>query len=137
MSDSESNKTEKKKVSPEFVENVKRYLAVDDKLRDIREKSKVLNNEKKEREEFILKYLQTIEEEEIGVIDGKLKRNVTKSQAPLKKEFIQKALVEIVGDATKAQIFTEHILKSRPVTEKVTLRRSKNRVKEAINNLEK
>mgnify|MGYP000580539991 CR=1 FL=1 len=71
MSDSESNKTEKKKVSPEFVENVKRYLAVDDKLRDIREKSKVLNNEKKEKEEFILKYLQTIEEEETLSLEAK------------------------------------------------------------------
>ena len=47
MSDSE-NKSEKKKVSPEFVSAVKKYLEVDDKLREIREKTKTLTSEKKE-----------------------------------------------------------------------------------------
>ena len=41
MSDSE--KSDKKKVSKEFVEAVKKYLDVDDKLRDIKEKTKNLN----------------------------------------------------------------------------------------------
>lgn len=131
----EETQTEKKKVSPEFVQNVKRYLEVDDKLREIREKTKTLNAEKKTKEEFILNYLQAIEENEINVADGKLKRNVTKSQGPLKKEFIQIALTDIVGDAIKAQALTDHIIKSRPVTEKVSLRRSKNRVKEALDKL--
>ena len=46
------SETEKKKVSAEFVQNVKRYLEVDDKLREIKEKTKSLTGEKKEREEF-------------------------------------------------------------------------------------
>jgi hypothetical protein len=133
MSDSE-NKGEKKKISKEFVDSVKRYLEVDDKLREIKEKTKDLNNEKKQKEEFILNYLQTIDEKVIDVADGKLRRNISKTQAPLKKETIQKALIDIVGDATKATAMTEQIIKSRPVVERVTLKRTKNRINEAIDN---
>jgi hypothetical protein len=135
MSDSENN-SEKKKVSKEFVEAVKKYLEVDDKLRDIKEKTKNLNTEKKTKEEFILTYLQSIDEKVIDVSDGKLRRNISKTQAPLKKETIQKALAEIVGDANKATAMTEQIIKSRPTVERVTLKRTKNRVKEAIGNVD-
>jgi hypothetical protein len=128
MTDSDT-KTEKKKVSHEFVQSVKKYLEVDDKLREIREKTKTLNIEKKQREEFILNYLQTIDENVIDVADGKLKRNISKTQAPLKKELIQKTLTEIMGDANKAVSITDQIIKSRPTIERVTLRRSKNRTK--------
>jgi len=130
MSDSE-NKGEKKKISKEFVESVKRYLEVDDKLKEIKEKTKNLNTEKKQKEEFILNYLQTIDEKVIDVADGKLRRNISKTQAPLKKETIQKALIDIVGDANKATAMTEQIIKSRPTIERVTLKRTKNRIKEA------
>ena len=131
MSDTE-NKTEKKKVSPEFVDTVKKYLAIDDKLREIREKTKTLTNEKKQREEYILNYLQAMDENVMDVPDGKLRRNISKTQAPLKKELIQKSLTEIIGDANKAMAMTDHIIKSRPMVERVTLKRTKNKIKEAI-----
>jgi hypothetical protein len=130
MSDSE-NKTDKKKVSPEFVDNVKKYLTADDKIRELREQNKKLIQEKKQREEFILNYLQQVDEKMIDVPDGKLRRNVSKTQAPLKKETIHKALTDIMGDATKALDITDKIIKSRPTVERVTLKRTKNRVQEA------
>ena len=126
---SETN-TEKKKVSPEFVQNVKKYLEIDDKIRELKEKIKIITADKKEKEEYILSYLQTIGENVIDVADGKLKRNVTKSQAPLKKELIQKTLAELVGDSNKAVSMTEEIIKSRPLVERVSLRRTKVKVKE-------
>lgn len=129
MSDSES-KSEKKKVSAEFVSAVKKYLDVDDKIKEIREKTKTLNLEKKEKEEFILNYLQTLDEKVIDVPNGKLRRNVSKTQVPLKKEVIQKALIEIVGDTNKATAMTDQIIKSRPTIERVTLKRTRNRVKD-------
>lgn len=132
MSDSD-NKSEKKKVSAEFVQNVKKYLEVDDKLREIKEKTKQLNTEKKQKEEYILNYLQTIDEKVIDVADGKLRRNISKTQAPLKKDTIQKALTDIVGDSNKAISITEQIIKSRPTIERVTLKRTRCRIKEVIN----
>jgi hypothetical protein len=119
--------SEKKSVSAEFVQSVKKYVDVDNKLREIREKTKTLNLEKKETEAFILDYLQSIDEKEVGIVDGKLKKNVTKSQKPLKKEYIHQALVEITGDSVKAQSITEHIIKNRPSVERISLKRIKNK----------
>lgn len=116
-----------KKVSPEFIQNVKKWLEIDDQIKEIRKSNKVLMTNKKEKEQFILDYLSTIDENVIDVRDGKLRKNVTKSQAPLKKETIHKALTEITGDASKATAMTDHIIKSRPIVEKVNLKRTRNR----------
>ena len=119
---------EKKTVSPEFINTFKKYLEIDDKLKEYREIIKKMTSDKKEKEDFILNYLQVIEESVIDVRDGKLRRNISKTQAPLKKELIQKALTDIVGDAIKAQAMTDQIIKSRPIVERVTLKRTKNKI---------
>jgi hypothetical protein len=123
-----SEQENKKMVSPEFVNSVKKYLEVDDKLKEYRDMIKKLTTDKKEKEEYILNYLQSIEESVIDVRDGKLRRNISKTQAPLKKELIQKTLTEIVGDAIKAQSITDQMMKSRPIVERVTLKRTKNKI---------
>jgi len=124
MSESDSNK---KQISQEFVQAVKKYLEVDDKLREIKDKTKKLNTEKKEKQEFILNYLTSIEESIIDVADGKLKKTITKTQAPLKKELIHKALTDLTGDSVKAQSMTETIINSRPTIERINLKRTKNK----------
>ena len=121
-----------KKISPEFVQSVKKYLDVDNKLESLKKDIKLLTTEKKEKEDFILNYLQSIDEKVIDVADGKLRRNISKTQAPLKKGTIQKALTDIVGDSIKATAMTELIIKSRPIVERVTLKRTKNRSTNAV-----
>jgi len=118
----------KKTVSPEFVNTVKEYLEIDDKMKDYKEKIKKLSGDKKKNEEFILNYLQTLDEKVIDVKDGRLRRNISKTQSPLKKELIQQTLTTLVGDAIKAQAMTNEIIKSRPFVERVTLKRTKNKV---------
>ena len=126
-----------KKVSPEFVQSVKKYLEVDDKIKEIREHMKKLTTEKKSKEEFILNYLQSIDEKVIDVADGKLRRNISKTQSALKKDTIQNALTEIVGDSVKAIEITNQIIKSRPMVERVTLKRTRNRTADIFTKEEK
>ena len=126
------SEVEKKTISHEFIENVKRYLLIDDKIKQLKEENKKLLTDKKEREEFILNYLQNIDENVIDVHDGKLRRNVSKTQAPLKKETIQNTLNIILGDTNKATMITQEIIKSRPIVERVTLKRTKNRERNII-----
>jgi len=114
----------KKTVSAEFVQNVKKYLELDDKIKEIKNSMKELSNDKKQNEEFILNYLQTIDEKTVEIADGKLIRNVYKTQGALKKELIQKALVDLTGDSVKATSITDEIIKSRPVIERVSLKRT-------------
>ena len=118
-----------KSVSADFVHAVKKFVDTDNKLKDLKDKVKQLTTEKKEKEEFILEYLKSMDEVEVGIEDGKLKRMVSKNQGPFKKELIEKALIEITGDSNQAQKLTAHIVKSRPTIEKVNLKRIKNKIK--------
>lgn len=115
-------------VSNDFKNKIVRWVKLDDDLRKIRETIKEINDEKKQSEEYILSYLDNIGQSEIAIDNGKLTKQVSKSQAPLKKENIQKALNDIVKDDNKASIMADHILKSRETKEKISLRRVKERV---------
>lgn len=128
MSDnSPSDKDVQNKVTNDFKKKVLKWLEIDDEIRAIRAKTKELTNDKKQYEEFILSFLEDVGEKELAVSDGKLRRNVSKTKAPLNKASIQKALDEIVKDKTKATTMTDHIINSRPMVERVNLKRTKNR----------
>jgi|SaaInlStandDraft_5_1057022.scaffolds.fasta_scaffold01465_7 uncharacterized HAD superfamily protein len=124
MSNSESENNVQHKVTKEFKNNVLTWVGIDDKIRESRKKVKELNLKKKEFEENILKYLTEVDEESIMLIDGKLSKVVSTTKESLKKENIHSALIEITGDANKAIILTEHILKSRKEIKKVRLTRT-------------
>tara|TARA_Y100000813_G_scaffold195987_1_gene178656 strand:+ start:425 stop:805 length:381 start_codon:yes stop_codon:yes gene_type:complete len=115
------------KVNDKFRHNVKKWISIDNDIRSIRSRTKELTKEKKEFEEYILNYLQEVGEKEFNIPDGKLRRNVYKSKAPLSKETIQKALAEIITDKSKCEDMTSHIINSRPLKERVSLKRTKNK----------
>jgi len=129
MSDNNSSDNEKiqEKVTADFKKKVLKWLEIDDEIRGIRSKTKELATEKKQYEEFILSFLEEVGEKELAVNDGKLRRNVSKTKAPLNKASIQKALTDIVKDKTKATTMTDHIINSRPMVERINLKRTKNR----------
>ena len=129
MSDNTQTENVQYKVTNEFKHDVLKWINIDDNIREHRKAVKELNQQKKEFEESIISYLTEVDEESIQIKDGFLKKSVTKSKEPLKKENIQTALVEITGDSSKATMLTEHILKSRKETEKISLRRTVNRNK--------
>ena len=112
------------KVTTGFKNDVLTWINIDDQLREHRSAIRELNKKKKDFESQIINYLTEVEEESIQVKDGFLRKSVTKSKEPLKKDNIKSALVEITGDDTKAAMLTEHILKSRKETEKVSLKRT-------------
>ena len=131
MSNSESseNNDSPKKVTKEFKNKVLQWVSIDDSIRELRKKTKQLTDEKKQHEEYILKYMKEIDEKCLNIKDGKLRRNVSKTKGALKKNIIHQALVDITGDVIKAKAMTEHIINSRPIVERINLKRTKNRPK--------
>ena len=125
----EAQQEVQQKVTRAFRDNVLRWVEIDDDIRSIRAKVKELNDEKKQFEEQIISYLNKVDEESIIIKDGKLSKTVSKSQAPLKKETIQKSLTELLGDSTKATAIAEHIINNRETTQKIRLSRTKTREK--------
>ena len=136
MSESENQEDIQQKVTKEFRKNVLKWVDLDDsirhlkaKIKEINEKVKEINMEKAnyEEEQFeepIITFLSQVHEDAVMLKDGgKLSKNVSKQKAPLKKEVIHKALVELVKDSNKAMEMTDHIINSRPTTEKINLKR--------------
>ena len=135
MSDSENEEEGviPKDITEEFKEVVVNWVKIDDDIRSLNQKIKDLKDEKKEFEVFILEYMNTINENVINISDGKLRLNRSKTKAPLKEENIQSALLDITKDSNKALELTKYIFQSRPLTERVNLKRTKNRVKKVKN----
>lgn len=134
MSDSESAEDVQYKVTKDFRKNVLKWIELDDnariikaKIKELNEKVKEFNGEKKKYEEPIIGYLTKVDEDGFLIKDGKISKNVSKVRAPLKKELIHKALVELVHDTNKAMTMTDHIINSRPTVEKINLKRIKAR----------
>lgn len=117
-----------KDITEEFKEVVVNWVKIDDDIRSLNQKIKDLKDEKKEFEVFILEYMNTINENVINISDGKLRLNRSKTKAPLKEENIQSALLDITKDSNKALELTKYIFQSRPLTERVNLKRTKNRI---------
>lgn len=126
MSDNEDSDYEKQKqITEEFVEVVKNWVKLDDEIRDYTSKIKDLKNERKEFEEFILEYMESINENVIEITGGKIRRNKSQTKTPLKEESIQTALFEITKDNEKSIQMTKHIMENRPSVERVNLKRTR------------
>jgi len=125
---------EKKQVSNKFVNAIKSWVTIDDKIRKIndsikklKEEIKPLNSDKEQYEKVILDELDKMEEKVISISDGKIRKNIIKSQKPLKKEDIQKTIFQFTKDEKKTFEMIETMMNSRSVVEKINLKRTKNK----------
>lgn len=116
---------EQKNITEEFVEVVKSWVKLDDEIREYSNKIKDLKNDRKEYEEFILEYMDKINENVIEITGGKLRRNKSQTKTPLKEESIQTAIFEITKDNEKSAQMTKYIMENRPSVERVNLKRTK------------
>ena len=115
------------KITDEFKNSVVNWVSIDDKIKELNSKIKELKEEKKEDEVVIIEYLEKYNQDMIDITGGKLKKNVTKTQTPLKKDLISSALNELINDSHKAEEMTDFIFSKRQTKEKINLRRMKNK----------
>lgn len=114
-------------ITEEFVEIVKNWVKIDDEIRQKNNEIKELKDEKKEYETFILEFMQNNNENVINISDGKLRVNKSTTKSGLKQENIQSSLFDLTRDPNKALQMTKYILDNRPISERVNLKRTKNR----------
>lgn len=126
MSDS-SEQDKQEKVTEALTKNVITWVKLDDQIRENRAQTKILLDEKKQYEQFILDFLENTNEKVLEISDGRLRRNVSKTKAPLKKETIFNSLKEITKDEEKSLKLTEYIINNRAMVERVNLKRTRNR----------
>ena len=115
-----------KEISQKFVNSIKNWVSIDDRIKKLREEMKELNTEKKQYEEIVITELDKMEEKVIAITDGKLHKNISKTQEPLKKDIIHKSIMNYIKDEVKTKEIIDNMMKSRKVVEKVNLKRTKN-----------
>jgi hypothetical protein len=115
---------EDKQVSKQFINSIKNWVAIDDKMKKLKEELKILTNEKKEYEKVVLQELDKLDEKVIDITDGKLRKNVSKTQVPLKKDHIEKTLQEFTKDQLKTNEIIKQMLETRQYVERINLKRT-------------
>lgn len=108
-----------------FVENVKKWIKLDDKVRELVLLIKELKEEKKDIEEEIIKYMQENSEDVINMNSGgTLRKSVSKTKCAIKHDYINQVLKQFTKSSDEANIITEAIIKSRPLKERIYLKRN-------------
>jgi len=121
-------------ITNKFITSIKSWVTLDDNIRAIqkeikkyKEEIKIIESEKKQYEQVVLDELDKIDEKVISISDGKIRKNIIKSQKPLKKEDIHKTILEITKDEKQTYDIIDKMMKSRQTIEKINLKRTKNK----------
>ena len=126
MSDDEEEA--KVAVTEEFVETVKSWVSLDDKIRSLSAEISELKKEKKPFEEYILENMDKMNLKVMNITGGKLRKNSSNTKTPLNQEHIQNCLYEMLGkNSAKAIQIAKLIMDKRPTKERINLKRTKNK----------
>ena len=117
--------------NPEFFKHVKDWMDCDTELHAIQEQCKELKDRKKKAEEFILNAMDLAKEDTVGFAKGgNIRKSVSETVKPLKKEDIVTAISKLTSSKNEAESITENIYKSRPTSQRVYLKKNKGRKKQ-------
>ena len=115
-------------INEEFKNNIKEWIALDDKTKELKEQVKVIEERKKILSESIMSTMKSNEIEDLSLsTGGKLKAYTSSTVAPLKKENIFNNLMEEFKDEIKAEYLTSKIMdkSKRDVKTNTVLKRYK------------
>jgi hypothetical protein len=93
-SDMLSDSDNEEEISDEFKEKVVNYVNLDDLIKKKQTEIKELNKKKKVFEEYIIKYLDVVEESVIDLGHGKIKKNKKVSKCALTQPIIKTSIIE-------------------------------------------
>jgi hypothetical protein len=114
----------KKITQDQFQDLVKEWIKIDDKIRETNNMLKEMKVERKQLEEFVLKFIEDTDKEmTINLSNGYMRRNVEHRKSAINKNLIYTTLMEIVKNEDKAMEMTETILDRREVKEIINIKR--------------
>jgi len=98
-----------------FENNIQKWVAVDNQLKTLNEKMKVLRETRNALTGDITSYAEknNLSNSTVNISDGKLKFVNTKVQAPLTYKFLEKTLGEVIRNDVQAKIIVEQIKDKR------------------------
>jgi len=132
--DEEENESDEEdyEYTEELSKKVREYVKDDNRIRELKEELKNLNNGKKKAEGEILKHLERLGESNINITGGKLRVNQYESKSSMKEDIIKKVLGNKIKDpkiieAIMDDIETERVNDAKiQISLKRTFERGKN-----------
>jgi hypothetical protein len=100
-----------------FEETIKKWVALDNQIKSLSEKTKQLRNDKNTTEESIMNYVETnnLSNATINITDGKLRFVSSKQTAPLTLRYVEDCLTKCIGNPAQVTKIMQVIKDSREV----------------------
>ena len=100
-----------------FEDNIKKWVAIDNQLKTLSERTKQLRDEKNTMEETIMTYVETnkLSNATINITDGKLRFVSTKQTTPLTLKYVEECLGKCIGNAAQVKQIMQVIKDNREV----------------------
>lgn len=116
-------------VTPQFANSIREWVSIDDKIRAAKEVVKQLQNQKNEISEDITIYIESngLDDQIIGIGDGKLKLATSKTSQPVNRNYIESKLTQYFKSNSEAKKIVSFLFDNRETTEKRVLKRTINR----------
>lgn len=120
----------------ELVEHIKEWIQIDNEIKMLQKEIKERRNRKKELSESLLDIMKDNEIECFDINDGKLLYSQTKVRSSLSKKHLVSCLLQYFdNDKEQALGLSQHILNSREVKIKETIKRKVDKSNMALEKL--
>ena len=119
-------------VSKEFQENVVKFVKLDDLIRRKTKEVTELKKQRKPCEEYILKYLDNVDQTTIEITDGKLRKNKSETKKALNQDIIKATLTEKLTNPLDVQEILKLMEAKRPLNTHVNLKRTGKRARKIL-----
>jgi len=117
------------KISKEFQENVVKFVKLDDLMRKKQQEMSELREQRKPCEQYILKYLDDVNENVIEITNGKLRKNKSETKSSINQDIMKNAITEKIKDPKIVEEIMKLMEEKRPLSTHVNLKRTGTRDK--------
>ena len=123
MSDDESVTMEISK--EDFRDTVQEYIAIFDKLSEVRKQTAELNKRKKKMSEFIMSFMKKHEKSFCNLGEnGTIEMKTTKTKQALKKDDLERLLIEYGNNEHKSKEMADFLINNKRIVERSSIKRS-------------
>jgi hypothetical protein len=113
----------------QFIDNVQKWVLIDNQLKIVNEKTKKMREMKNSLSEDICKYMNDNDliNKKIGITNGELRIVEKKDYSPLTYGYIEKKLEEIIPDKSHVEFIIQYLKDNREITVSQEIRSNYNK----------
>jgi hypothetical protein len=100
-----------------FENEIKQWVQLDNQLKELNERTKVLREKRNTLEKNITTYASSnnLSNSTVQISDGRLKFTNTKVPEPLTFKYLEKTLTEVIKNENQVKLIMEHIKQKREI----------------------